>query len=99
MVAGLIRGSLAVLVVLAMVSVVTIVAGGDPVSAQAVNSFTDDDGNIHEANIEFIAAAGSHHRLWPVAVLPVSQRYARPDGCISQAGPQSSGDGDRLLHR
>ncbi len=56
--ARFVRAALASLVILAMVSVVTIVVGGDPVSAQAVNTFSDDDGNIHEANIEFIAALG-----------------------------------------
>ena len=53
----LIRGSLALLLVLSMVVAVTIVNGGK-VGAQTTDTFADDNGNIHEANIEFIAAAG-----------------------------------------
>ncbi len=53
----LIRGSLALVLILSTVAVVTIANGGE-VAAQTIDTFTDDNGNIHEANIEFIAAVG-----------------------------------------
>ncbi len=56
--ARLVRGSLAVVLILAMVSMVSIVTHSDAVGALAVNTFSDDDGNVHEKNIEFIAARG-----------------------------------------
>lgn len=56
--ARLVRGSLAVVLILAMVSLVSIVSHSDAVGALAVNTFNDDDGNVHEKNIEFIAARG-----------------------------------------
>ncbi len=54
----LLRGSMAFVVVLSLVSLVAIVTSSDSLSALQTNTFVDDDGNIHEANIEYIAEAG-----------------------------------------
>lgn len=56
--ASLVRGSLGIVLIVAMVSLITVVGISDALSAQTGGSFQDDNGNVHEANIEFIAALG-----------------------------------------
>ena len=83
----LLRGSMAFVVVLSLVSLVAIVTSSDSLSALQANSFVDDDGNIHEANIEYIAEAGvtkgcnppSEHEL-----LPIGNGDTRTDGGVSR---------------
>ncbi|MDF1596565.1 MAG: S-layer homology domain-containing protein [Acidimicrobiia bacterium] len=52
------RGFLAIVLSMVIVGATMVVALGETASAQTTNTFTDDDGNTHEANIEAIAAAG-----------------------------------------
>ncbi len=74
----LFRGALALVLILSMVSLVTVVTG-DGVAAQTPNTFADDDGNIHEANIEFIAAAGVTKGCNP----PANTNYC-PSGTVTR---------------
>ena len=75
----LLRGSMAFVVVLSLVSLVAIVTSSDSLSALATNTFVDDDGNIHEANIEYIAAAGVTRGCNP----PANTNYC-PSGTVTR---------------
>ncbi len=75
----LLRGSMAFVVVLSLVSLVAIVTSSDSLSALAANTFVDDDGNIHEANIEYIAAAGVTKGCNP----PANTNYC-PSGTVTR---------------
>jgi hypothetical protein len=77
--ARLFRGSLAVVLILAMISLVAVVLSSDAVGALAVNSFSDDDGNIHEKNIEFIADFGVTKGCNP----PANTNYC-PSGTVTR---------------
>ena len=74
----LLRGSLAVVLIISLVGVISVV-GGDNVSAQTPNTFADDNGNVHEANIEFIAAAGVTKGCNP----PANTNYC-PSGTVTR---------------
>ncbi len=57
-------------------------------------TFSDDDGNIHEAAIEAVAAAGNHQRLQPACQLPVLSvglDHPRPDGRLPRQGTRPTG--------
>lgn len=70
---------MAFVVVLSLVSLVAIVTSSASLSALAVNTFVDDDGNIHEANIEYIAAAGVTKGCNP----PANTNYC-PSGTVTR---------------
>lgn len=76
---GLVRVSMAMVLVVAMMSLVAVVSSSGPVGALGVNTFSDDNGNIHEKNIEFIAAAGITRGCNP----PANTRYC-PSGTVTR---------------
>ena len=61
--------------------------------------FTDDEGSVHEANINRLRAGGHHGRLRWLAVLPRWPRHPRPDGDLPGARLPPAFDRHRLLHR
>ncbi|MBK5267278.1 MAG: S-layer homology domain-containing protein [Acidimicrobiia bacterium] len=77
--ARLVRGSLAMVLILAMVSLIAVVSSTDAVGALAVNTFSDDDGNVHEKNIEFIAELGITKGCNP----PANTNYC-PSGTVTR---------------
>ncbi len=84
----LIRGLLALVLVLSMVAFVSIVNGGE-VGAEMIDTFVDDNGNIHEANIEYVAANGRNPGLQSAGqqqLLSVRHGYPRSNGCVPGQG-------------